>query len=51
VALLKDPDPLLRGHAAWALFSIGGRDARLALAAALQQEDDEMVRQELQRTF
>jgi epoxyqueuosine reductase len=49
--LLKDPDPLLRGHAAWALLRIGGREGQVALAEALQQEEDEMVRQELERTF
>jgi epoxyqueuosine reductase len=48
--LLKDPDPLLRGHAAWALSRIGGRDAQAALAEALQQEEDDLVRQELERT-
>lgn len=49
--LLKDPDPLLRGHAAWALSRIEGRDAQAALAGALQQEEDDLVRQELERTL
>jgi epoxyqueuosine reductase len=51
VALLEDPDALVRGHAAWALFRIGGRDAQKALSSALKREEDEMVRLELERAF
>jgi epoxyqueuosine reductase len=47
VRALADPEPLVRGHAAWALGTIGGDDAREALHAALETEADEMVRQEL----
>lgn len=46
-ALLEDPDPLLRGHAAWALHQIGGRQAKAAVAAALKRETDNTVRQEM----
>ena len=37
---LSEGEPLVRGHAAWALGRIGGRDARKALTAALQAESD-----------
>jgi len=47
VELLSDSEPLLRGHAAWALRQIGGREAALALASALATESDELVRQEM----
>jgi epoxyqueuosine reductase len=46
-ALLTDREPLARGHAAWALHRIGSREARAAVAAALTQETDESVRQEM----
>lgn len=45
--LLSDPEPLLRGHAAWALRQIGGREANRALASAIPRESDALVRQEL----
>ncbi len=45
--LLDDADPLVRGHAAWALGRIGGEAARSALAAALAAETDEAVRREI----
>lgn len=45
--LHNDPEPLIRGHAAWALRQIGGEAAEQAITAALQQETDEQVRQEL----
>jgi epoxyqueuosine reductase len=47
ILLLSDPEPLVRGHAAWALGQIGGSAARAALDAALPGEEDEMVREEL----
>ena len=46
-ALATDPDPTVRGHAAWALGRIGGAAARQALAAALAGEADAAVRAEL----
>ena len=45
--LLQDIDPLVRGHAAWALHSIGGAAATSALQAALAIEPDDEVRREL----
>ena len=46
-ALCADPSPLVRGHAAWALGRIGSPRARAALAAALSEEADAGVREEV----
>ena len=43
---LSDPEPLVRGHAAWALGRLGGRAARRALEVALSRELDVGVRDE-----
>jgi epoxyqueuosine reductase len=43
---LADPEPLVRGHAAWALGRLGGTAARDALARALSREADVWVRDE-----
>ena len=45
-AALHDPEPLVRGHAAWALGRLGGRAARAALESALSREADAEVREE-----
>jgi epoxyqueuosine reductase len=45
---LADAEPLVRGHAAWALGRIGGRAARKALEDALQREADPYARGEIQ---
>lgn len=47
ITLLADSEPLIRGHAAWALWRIGGDEAHQALSAALKWEKDEQVRMEL----
>jgi epoxyqueuosine reductase len=47
VRALNDPEPLIRGHAAWALGRIGTGEARRALERALRGEADEWVRAEL----
>jgi len=47
VARLADPEPLVRGHAAWALGRIGGEAARAALATALATEVERDVCEEL----
>ncbi len=47
VSLLADDEPLVRGHAAWALHQIGGEVARAALAAARATETDAAVRREI----
>jgi epoxyqueuosine reductase len=45
-ALTSDPDPIVRGHAAWALGQIGGADAKAALRAApLRERDPETLRE------
>ena len=46
-ALREDVEPLVRGHAAWALGRIGGAMARVALEGALADEADEPVRREI----
>jgi epoxyqueuosine reductase len=45
--LLSDGEPLVRGHAAWALGRMGGPQARAALSHALTGETDGYVRSEL----
>lgn len=47
VALLEDDEPLVRGHAAWALGRIGGAEALDALRAMGKGEVDEEVLQEV----
>jgi epoxyqueuosine reductase len=46
-ALLDDAEPLVRGHAAWALGRLGGEAARAALARAAATEADAWVREEM----
>jgi len=46
-ALHGHDEPLVRGHAAWALGRIGGAAARRALAVAARAEPDEPVRAEI----
>ena len=43
-----DVPVFVRGHAAWALECVGGREARKALEEALQREMEPYVRQEVQ---
>jgi epoxyqueuosine reductase len=45
---LREGEPLVRGHAAWALGRIGGEEARRALEEALEREADEGVREEIE---
>jgi len=45
-AALDDPEPLVRGHAAWALGRLGGSSARAALEDALSRETEAEVRNE-----
>jgi len=46
---LVNADPMLRGHAAWALGALGGSDARTALVRAGAGEADPWVREEIRR--
>jgi epoxyqueuosine reductase len=47
IGALHDHEPLVRGHAAWALGRIGGTQAKRALEDALASERDEDVRKEI----
>lgn len=45
--LLQDAEPLVRGHAAWALGQMREETARSMLSQALEHEEDEKVRGEI----
>jgi len=45
---LADPEPLVRGHAAWALGRVGGAAAREGLFGAASSEEDAWVSAELE---
>ena len=47
IGALHDSEPLVRGHAAWALGRIGGEQANQALHQALQSEQDFEVQKEI----
>jgi epoxyqueuosine reductase len=47
IGALHDYEPLIRGHAAWALGKIGGEQAKKALEEALSTEEHEEVRKEI----
>ncbi len=47
IRALDDHEPLIRGHAAWALGRIGGQEAQQALRERQLVESDEWVREEL----
>ena len=44
---MEDGEPLVRGHAAWALGRIGGNRARKSLEKALEAENDDGARAEM----
>jgi epoxyqueuosine reductase len=46
-ALLNDSEPLVRGHAAWALGRIGGKEALEILSSAMETENDDWVLDEI----
>ncbi len=48
VKSLRDDDPLIRGHSAWALGQIGGDEAKNAMEQVLEVENDEEVTKELE---
>jgi epoxyqueuosine reductase len=48
IKALHDHEPLIRGHAAWALGRIGGTSAIQALQEARETEEDAEVRKEIQ---
>ena len=47
-AVLDDPEPLVREHAAWALGRLGASAAAVALRACLAEESDSRVRAEVE---
>ena len=49
IEALRHDEPLVRGHAAWALGRIRGTEAMSALANVLATEEDEGVREEIFR--
>jgi epoxyqueuosine reductase len=51
IEALSDLEPLVRGHAAWALGRIGGEEARAALEEAREREMDAWVREEIDRAL
>jgi epoxyqueuosine reductase len=51
VAALHEPEPLIRGHAAWALGRFGRGEVRRTLEAALSVEEEEWVRGEIVRAL
>ncbi len=50
-AALHDDEPLIRGHAAWALGRIGTPGARQALRGREEVEEDAWVREEIALAF
>jgi epoxyqueuosine reductase len=48
IRALDDPEPLVRGHAAWALGRLGGEEAGRALAEAARRETDEAALAEIE---
>ncbi|TVR54010.1 MAG: hypothetical protein EA421_09675 [Gemmatimonadales bacterium] len=47
IAALSNPEPVVRGHAAWALGRVGSAAAREALSARASLEPDDSVTSEL----
>lgn len=47
IGALHDQEPLIRGHAAWALGRLGGQEAHDALSAASEAEEDGEVQKEI----
>jgi epoxyqueuosine reductase len=44
---LKDDDPIIRAHAAWALWKLEGNDSYYTLSNQLKAESDPIVREEI----
>ena len=51
VRALGEGEPIVRGHAAWALGRLGGPEATSALASALDQEGDAEVLDEIEQAL
>ena len=50
-ATLEDPEPLVRGHVAWALGKIGGAKAKAILDIRRRSESEEKVRKEMEEAL
>ena len=48
ISALRSLDAVVREHAAWALGRLGGREAAAALQAAVEWEEDDTVRDEIE---
>ena len=46
IAALRDPEPLVRAHVAWALDRLGGEEAREAMTFVQAAETDPLVESE-----
>ena len=51
IEALRDPEPLVREHAAWALGRLGGVQARAGLDAARERETDPQVQKALRQAL
>ncbi len=51
IEALENPNFMLRGHAAWALGEIGGREARVALQRARSRESHSEAKEEIERAL
>jgi epoxyqueuosine reductase len=51
IRALEDEEPLIRGHAAWALGRIGTMEAGEALRSREAVEEDEWAREEMALAF
>jgi epoxyqueuosine reductase len=51
VRAARDPEALLRRHAAWALGQVGSSEALIALSARLAEETDPAVRSEIEASL
>ena len=47
IKALHDDEPLIRGHAAWALGRIRGEESKRALQEAMASEEDEETLKEI----
>ena len=51
ITAFQDSEPIVRGHAAWALGRLGGRKARAALEKGRLSEEDRNIREEIERSL
>jgi epoxyqueuosine reductase len=51
LALMQDDEPLVRGHAAWALRQVGGERVTRLLQLAFQEEEEPWVRNEISKAL